>query len=85
MSRVLAHGLEVANRHESSRALERIAGLVPLRIVFAVYHVQEITLSKTEVARIWSGIVVQCLDDLQGCTKHGRLALSVPEKGWREI
>jgi hypothetical protein len=36
--------------------VERVTGLVPVRVVFASHNVQEVALRKTEVARLWIGV-----------------------------
>ena len=62
---LLSDGLEVGGGHEAARALQRIAGLVPRRVLLAADDVQEVALGEAEVAGVGGGVVVEGLDDLQ--------------------
>ena len=79
----LAHAGKVRDRDEAAGAVQRIAGLVPIAVVFAADDVQEVALGEAEVGRVGGGVggrvVVEGADHLQrlvgGCG---------PEGGWRE-
>jgi hypothetical protein len=62
---LLANYIKELDRNQTSSALERVACLIPLRIIFAVNNMQKVALREAEVSRIWSDIVVECFDDLR--------------------
>jgi hypothetical protein len=63
-----AHALKVGDGDQAARVGQRVAGLVPIGVVFAANYVQEVALGETEVAgaRVGVGgvVVVEGLDDL---------------------
>jgi hypothetical protein len=52
----LSYSVEVCDRDETACAVERVAGLVPVRVVFSSHDVEEVALRKAEVARLWVGV-----------------------------
>lgn len=67
VSHRLAHFLKVLDRYQSSRACQRIACFIPVRVLFSAHHMQEVAGREGEVVRRLGGcgVVVERLDDLQ--------------------
>lgn len=61
--------VKVGDGHQTAGAVQGIAGLVPLLVVFAADDVQEVARGETEEARVGRGVgracvVVECFYDL---------------------
>lgn len=71
---MLAEDLEEGHRYQAPAAgNERVAGFVPIRIVFPSDHVEEVALAEGELVQV-SGIglvVVEGFDDLRGVVRTG--------------
>ena len=72
----LPHRLKVRDGHQSTRAVQRIAGLIPVGIVFAPHYVQEVALREAQVpcgvVGVGRGIVVEGLDNLRRVVSGAR-------------
>jgi hypothetical protein len=68
----LAHALKVRDGDQAARAVQRVARLVPVRVVFAADDVQKVALREAKIAVVRVGVggggfvVVERLDDLRG-------------------
>ena len=60
----LSYALEVRDGDQTTGAVQRIAGFVPVGIVLAVDDVQEVALGEAELVRIGGLVVVEGFYDL---------------------
>jgi hypothetical protein len=62
---LLPNNLKILDRYQTARALQRIASLIPVRVVLSCDHMQKVTLNETEVVWIWRLVVIQRFDNLR--------------------
>jgi hypothetical protein len=60
----LSNALKVGYGNETAGAVQRVAGLVPVRVVFAADDVQEVALGEAELVGIVGLVVVEGFYDL---------------------
>lgn len=60
----LSYALKVRDGDKSAGTVQRIAGFVPVGVVFAVDDVQEVALGEAELVRVGGPVVVEGFYDL---------------------
>jgi hypothetical protein len=60
------YAFKVGDRHQSARAVQRVTRFVPVGVVFATDHVQEVAGGKAEVAEVGVGVGVGRLVVVEG-------------------
>lgn len=77
VSNGLADGIKVLDGYQSSRAVQRVACLVPVGVVLAADDVQEVALGEAEVVvAVGGAVVVEGFNNLRKRCVLARVAIS---------